>query len=576
MKHTNLYTLLLALSMSATTVTAAERSEAQMMAIAKAQLNNTTQAKALGKKTTATTVLKTVREDSQYAMYTTNDGSGYVIVARDDAYNPIIAYGTDAESQLPCCMKAMLNLINANLEARLQDGQTESLTGKDDATYEVVNPLMTTYWTQNNPYNLLCPTYTDGNRSTTGCVATATAMVMKYFRYPDSVQGEGYYTLKGSTKKYNVDINSTYQWDQMLDTYSSSATDEQKNAVAQLMYDCGLVNGLQYSSSGTGGSVTTQASQLHEVFKYAYVNHITKLYCTDYEWRQLIYDQIMAGCPLLTSGTDNSKGGHAFVMDGIDANGLVHINWGWGKTMSGYFDVLALTPSYGTKYNFDTNLGFICGLLPKATLDATDKPMFQPSIRKPASSATYTDNYNFSIKDGKLIMNVGSVYNNCPVTFKGYYGVRFENTDGVNHYDMKGRRSTGTFFGVTTKAFEESFSFGGFTTDHDQTPPDELKPGTYRVYLAAYDTEMQNPHPARYINNGAVYWLLTKADDGTLSISDMQYNLRKAQGIPTAIHTATSKAVSDNRYYDLQGRSYNTMPTQPGIYIVNGKKKLIR
>lgn len=32
-------------------------------------------------------------------------------------------------------------------------------------------------------------------------------------------------------------------------------------------------------------------------------------------------------------------GDHAFVYDGYDENGLVHVNWGWAGLDDGYFDI---------------------------------------------------------------------------------------------------------------------------------------------------------------------------------------------------------------------------------------------
>lgn len=40
----------------------------------------------------------------------------------------------------------------------------------------------------------------------------------------------------------------------------------------------------------------------------------------------------------------SSGGGHAFVCDGADGNGLYHINWGWNGYQDGYFDITILNP----------------------------------------------------------------------------------------------------------------------------------------------------------------------------------------------------------------------------------------
>ena len=104
------------------TVAAHERTDAEMLTIAKAKLSKTLSAKRQKSVSPLTLTLKTVREDSQYRMYVAEDNSGYVIVARNEAFRPIIGYSTEptTSSEIPCCMQACLDIINANLEARLE------------------------------------------------------------------------------------------------------------------------------------------------------------------------------------------------------------------------------------------------------------------------------------------------------------------------------------------------------------------------------------------------------------------------------------------------------------------------
>ena len=37
--------------------------------------------------------------------------------------------------------------------------------------------------------------------------------------------------------------------------------------------------------------------------------------------------------------------GHAFICDGMDAKGYLHINWGWGGYCDGYYQISALEPA---------------------------------------------------------------------------------------------------------------------------------------------------------------------------------------------------------------------------------------
>lgn len=515
------------------TVAAHERTDAEMLTIAKAKLSKTLSAKRQKSVSPQPLTLKTVREDSQYRMYVAEDNSGYVIVARNEAFRPIIGYSTEptTTSEIPCCMQACLDIINANLEARLESAETEEATGTDGTTYEVVSPLLKTYWTQRSPYNLLCPKDYTGNTSLTGCVATAMAMVMNYFKYPASVEGKsGSYTVKQDEsgtagEKVEVTINSTYQWDLMQNTYTStSGTTEQRNAVAQLMFDCGCAVGMKYGYSGSSASTKTAGRNYYDTFGYAAANIANKDYYTDYEWRQLVYDQIMAGCPLQHGGTDSARdSGHSFVFDGIDSEGNVHVNWGWGSSNHGYFDILALTPKNGsTNCNFDTALSFVFGLKAKAALDEGEMPVYQ--IVTGYGTGNNKDGYHtISIKENKVILNMWNPTNVGPVQFNGYLGVRYEGQNGAPTYNVKLKSPTGGTYkalalNYATTANYNSNNVPSIELDRDETPS-SISPGKYKVYLCSYNTDMKNPHPVRQRYEGAIYWILTVDEDGTLSLS---------------------------------------------------------
>ena len=58
-----------------------------------------------------------------------------------------------------------------------------------------------------------------------------------------------------------------------------------------------------------------------------------------------IYSELSAGRPILYTGVDPGAGGHAFVFDGIDADGKIHVNWGWDGTGNGFYDIADLNPT---------------------------------------------------------------------------------------------------------------------------------------------------------------------------------------------------------------------------------------
>lgn len=74
---------------------------------------------------------------------------------------------------------------------------------------------------------------------------------------------------------------------------------------------------------------------------------------------KMVYQEIDAQRPILYTGVDATNGGHAFVLDGYDSDGLVHINWGWNGSEDGYFDIAKLNPA---NYAFSLQQGMIVGL----------------------------------------------------------------------------------------------------------------------------------------------------------------------------------------------------------------------
>ena len=117
-------------------------------------------------------------------------------------------------------------------------------------------------------------------------------------------------------------------------------------------------------------------------------------------------------------------------------------------------------------------------------------------------------------------------------------------------------------------------SYGGYDADHDQTPSG-IKPGKYRVFFACFNDDKNNlkyRSPIRQRYEGAIYWELTVADDGTLTLSDKKVANSPETVIPTGIASIPTgrEAVRDNKTYNLNGQRVND--SYKGIIIRNGRK----
>lgn len=299
---------------------------------------------------------------SMLRIYGYDDG-GFAVVTSDDRYESVIGYSTSSYTDtIPCGLKWWLEAVDNNM--RNLESPTNK-RAKTRASSSGAGPLLTTIWGQNRPFNDNC-TFTNGNNHylcVTGCVATAMAQVMNYYKFPERGTGSNSYDItynNSFTITFSEDFSqSVYDWVNMLDDYKSyyynHTQDSKTKAVSKLMKDCGVSVNMRYSdaSHGSGASLRNVEYALKTYFHY---DEATKYYNRYYyqksEWLNLIYDALDNGRPIVFSGqvSDNlGAGGHAFVLHGYDSSGKVLVNWGWDGRYDGYFDIDMLNPD---NYNY--------------------------------------------------------------------------------------------------------------------------------------------------------------------------------------------------------------------------------
>lgn len=294
-----------------------------------------------------------------YYVFANGEDKGFTIVSGDDRMPEVVGYsaqGTYDPDHLPAnyvgFMKAYQETVEALLkgDAQVSGGLAEARQWRAErANSAAVAPLLGGIkWNQGAPYNNMCPSYNGTNRAVTGCVATAMAQVMMYYQYPKELKA----TIKAYTaKSYGIQIpeissGATYDWDNMLPDYSKSDySSVQADAVAKLMYHCGAAVKMNYGPS-SGANVTPIILATYFGYDADLMQDLTRTVFTLQQWMTLIDNELKAKRPILYSG-QASDGGHEFVCDGSDGNGLYHINWGWGGYQDGYFDLTILQPTKG-------------------------------------------------------------------------------------------------------------------------------------------------------------------------------------------------------------------------------------
>ena len=272
-------------------------------------------------------------------MYVFNFDGGYVIVAADDSSSPILGYSNEGSfdyATAPDGLRFMMDELSRGIATVVEEGKPATsdivLRWENLETFgylnanrglPVVEPLITTKWDQFSPYNMYVP---DG--CPTGCVATAMAQIMKYWEWPVTGTGEHSYNAPLYGQQYANFGATTYDWSNMLESYSNSASPEEKEAVAVLMYHCGVAVDMNYEHGGSGAYSPDVPGAISSYFSYSnHATYIPKGGNYD-EWIALLKKNLDQNVPLYYSG-HSDDGGHAFVCDGYDVDGLFHFNFGW-------------------------------------------------------------------------------------------------------------------------------------------------------------------------------------------------------------------------------------------------------
>lgn len=297
---------------------------------------------------------------SPYYVFPFGENKGFAIVSGDDDMPEIVGYadhGTYDANNMPAAMAAFLNNYRATIEAMKQGNasaikniaEAKALRANNTRATTAVSPLLGDIkWNQSEPYNNMCPKYDGTNLSATGCVATAMAQVMMYWKYPKELKADinEYKTYTHKLPVAGELKGQKYDWDNMLPTYTNNNyTQTQANAVAKLMLHCGKAVEMDYGEE-SGANVTP--GRLAKYFGYDsdLMLDLMRSCFTLAEWTAIIDKELQAKRPILYSGR-TTNGGHQFVCDGSDGNGLYHINWGWGGYQDGYFDITILNPGQG-------------------------------------------------------------------------------------------------------------------------------------------------------------------------------------------------------------------------------------
>ncbi len=458
------------LSMGISTLSAAPISPSEALSKAQVFIEDEPSAGALlktpgvNKQGLPVSVVYTGKKNGQDCFYVVNTENGFVIVAADTRLNEILGYSDQGQfniDKISPDMKWWLDSYCDEISSQLPylSESSEHQRTIKKVQRQSIAPMLKTQWNQDAPYNNTCPMDNQaGQRSVTGCVATAMAQIMKYHEWPKKPTGSnGGIVFSGTT----------LDWDNMLDTYVAGKYNvTQATAVATLMRQCGAGVDMHYSYWGSGAYDNRAQYALFTYFGYASdIQMVWKDYTLQKDWNNIIYNELTAGRPVYYSGS-SSYGGHAFVCDGYSANEDFHFNWGWGGCQDGYYLLTALNPETGGAGSYEggynSHQSIITGIRPSKGETVT-----QTSVL--STGSFYYSNGRFIVEDS-IYPETSIFYNPLYKTESLFFGIKIVNADNP---DVK---PTYTKFGskVSLKPSYGSTEFVGSIP----TMPD----GTYHVY----------------------------------------------------------------------------------------------
>ena len=390
---------------------------------------------------------------TSYYVFDNGSDKGFTIVSGDDELPEIVGYSAHGNSEhlmktegCAAFLKAYQKFVAAFTQgdAKARKILAEQRALKADGRYQQpkIDPLLGDIaWNQETPYNKMCPEYKGSKLSATGCVATAMAQVMMYYKYPKELKADipAYTTATNKLKVNAISEGEKYDWANMLPTYTEGEYNTtQADAVAKLMFHCGAAVQMDY---GPSSGALVRPEDMSTYFGYD-ADLLQKVYRSVYtlaEWKKILDRELEAKRPILYGGVASNEDGHLFVCDGSDGEGLYHINWGWSGDSDGYFDITLLDPDVrgtgaGTSadgYNRDCSV--IIGIAPDNGIK--DEPLVKEHS---LYADAYEDHRKCTITNGErknaseqFSLTVTPVFSNPTHNkFEGLVALGIRNEDG--------------------------------------------------------------------------------------------------------------------------------------------------
>ncbi len=528
--------------------------------------------------------------DGVYYRFTVN-GAGFVIVSASDLTYPILAYSFNYEFKNNPAVNYLLDRYskeiadmenrrsaqNKNVAAKWNHYLSEPLVVRSEGDGGAsLTPLLTTTWNQNMFYNTYCPwdAYAGGYydyRVPNGCVALAMSMILNFYQYPDHGVGGVSYVPFGYDRQTVYFAQHHYNYGAMSDELYFY-----DGEVSKLVYHCGVAVKMIYTPAGSGSTELEAKDQFENVFKYNKPALVGPAMFPDYG--EALRGELSLGRPLFYTASSNS-GGHAFVIDGFDAEGLFHVNWGWGGNSNGYYQITNLDPEgLGNGYNQGENALF--NLYPASgypaqcsghqRMDASFGTITNGSARQEyapnsdcswmvAVSDALKYTFRFSYLNTEPDKDVITIYNG-PTTASGVAG-----TYSGYDVDPQPLEITGVDSVLVTFTSDGANSGGGFVLQYETVVEDQYC--KQQEIVNVYEGEITDGSGEEdYRHETYCTWLIQPDGMSKLHVTFPEFDLRDGDFLDIYDNSKTPATLLER--FDKNNYPYNTAYPTSNIKIV--------
>ena len=479
---------------------------------------------------------------------------------------------------------AITMVLNANAQAA---GNRQQATAEETGG-NIVVLLETASWGQNHPFNSQC--WTSASQTThakTGCLPTAYAIVMRYHKYPQEGTENKLYNCQSG----KLITDRSYDWDNMPLVYDENWSEEQINEVAKVMSHIGHAHMVSYDKNVTNGNEERETAKLNRYFNYKKVAATYQREHTREEWEAKIRESLDNGCPVPyaanNSGTGDSR--HMFVIDGYTDNGYFHFNFGWNGSGNGWFKLDAIKPYQGDDYSWKQDSEHYANFNLKPDVaeeeDGKDDEENEENVSTteyticPSSGLDYgTSKFNEwkSVSTGDFpamlkisatdsngnMVNAISQYNN---SHKLYTAGLIPGIEEVSSSPTTFTLSVSEGYYIAGYSLTYYPSVGGKVTVENEYGYSETPASPKEDYVMS----------ASDLHTGSTTFTVA-GTSASYAITTVKFTVTVGtEGNDTGVNEVKGQNGEGKAIYDLTGRRVERI-TSPGVYIVDGKKVLVK